>query len=303
MTTDEVLPMCSSIRSLACVALLSVAVGCAEAAVPPPPAAAEVQLRAINHRFVNAFFREDVEFMEALTDHNFLLTTNGGDWLGRAEHLESMRHPSGLEGVAYRDVEVRLFGEVALIHGVFEALAPGGKTRRVRYTDAYVWNGAGWRLVSAQNTPIKDDVPTAPRVGTMPAHAPWTGQDPTGDDLEVLRKLNESYVEAFRQSDVAWYDAHLAPDYRVFSGDGSYNDRAMALANFAQPTFATRMKSFPVGKVSIRRFGDIALIHAENAYELKDGRQGVSRYTDIWQKQDGQWRCILAHINVHKSPG
>ena len=71
----------------------------------------------------------------------------------------------------------------------------------------------------------------------------------------------------------------------------------MALANFAQPTFATRMKSFPVGKVQIRRFGAIALIHAENAYELKDGRRGVSRYTDVWQKKEGRWLCILAHIN------
>ena len=142
-----------------------------------------------------------------------------------------------------------------------------------------------------------------PRIGVTPAHAPWTGRDPTGDDLEVLRLLNESYVDAFRKSDIAWYDAHLAPDYRVFSGDGSHNDRAMALANFAQPTFATRMKSFPVGKVQIRRFGDIALIHAENAYELKDGRRGVSRYTDVWQKKEGRWLCILAHINVHQAPG
>jgi ketosteroid isomerase-like protein len=296
-----------SIRSLAsAIALLGASASGAaagQAAVPPPPpVVAEVQLRVINHRFVSAFFREDGDFMEALTDQDFLLTTNSGEWLGRAEHIKSMRSPAGLEGVSYRDVEVRLFGEVALLHGVFEAIVPGGKVSRVRYTDIYVWNGAAWRLVSAQNTPIKDDVPIAPRLGVKPAHAPWTGRDPTGDDLEVLRQLNESYVEAFRKSDIAWYDAHLAPDYRVFSGDGSYNDRAMALANFAQPTFATRMKSFPVGKAQIRRFGDIALIHAENDYELKDGRKGVSRYTDVWQKKEGRWLCILAHINVHKAP-
>jgi ketosteroid isomerase-like protein len=272
------------------------------AAAPPSVAAAEAQLRAINHRFVNAFFKEDGDFMEALTDQDFLLTSNGGDWFDRAEHIKQMRSPSHLEGVSYRDVEVRLFGEVALVHGVFQAIVPGGAVRRVRYTDVYVWRGSAWRLVSAQNTPIKDGVPLEVRKGVTPEHAPWTGQDPTGDDADVLRKINESYVDAFRRSDIAWYDAHLAADYRVFSGDGSYNDRAMALANFAQPTFQTHMKSFPVDKVQIRRFGDIALIHAENAYELKDGRTGVSRYTDIWQKKDGRWQCILAHINVHKAP-
>jgi ketosteroid isomerase-like protein len=50
--------------------------------------------------------------------------------------------------------------------------------------------------------------------------------------------------------------------------------------------------------VSVRRFHDVALVHAENAYELKDGRKGVSRYTDIWQKRDGRWRCIAAHISI-----
>jgi ketosteroid isomerase-like protein len=194
-----------------------------------------------------------------------------------------------------------LFDEVALVHGVFEAIATAG-IRRVRYSDIYVWQRDGWRLVSAQNTLIKDGVPTAPRIGAPPAHSGWTGVDPTGDDIEVLRQLNESYVDAFRRSDIAWYDAHLAEDFRVFSGDGSHNDRATALANFAKPTFATSMKSFPVDDVRIRRFGDIAIIHAENSYELKDGRKGVSRYTDVWRKKDGRWLCILAHINVYKAP-
>lgn len=292
----------STVSMMALLAVGAGASGAGDAPAPPLPAVAEVQLRVINHRFVNAFIREDGDFMDALTDADFLLTSNSGEWIGRDDHLKSMRTPSRLDGVSYRDVEVRLFGEVALIHGVFEALVPGAKVSRVRYTDVYAWDGAAWRLVSAQNTPIKDGVPIARRIGVKPEHAPWTGQDPTGDDLEVLRQLNASYVEAFRQSDVAWYDAHLAADYVVMSGDGSYNDRATALTNFARPTFATQMKSFPVDKVNIRRFGDVALIHAENAYEMKDGRKGVSRYTDVWLKQDGSWRCILAHINVYKAP-
>ena len=109
-------------------------------------------------------------------------------------------------------------------------------------------------------------------------------------------------MKAFREADVGWYDAHLAPDYVVISGDGSFHDRAAALANFAKPSFATYMKSFPVDKVTIRRFGDVALINAENAYEMKDGRTGVSRYTDIWHLHGGRWRCVAAHITVHKAP-
>jgi ketosteroid isomerase-like protein len=278
-------------------ALLAASVA-GSASLPAPAAAlAEVQLRAINHRFVSAFLRADGGFMEDLTGPDFLLTDVSGQWLGRAGHLEWMRKPSQLEGVSYRDVEVRLFGPTALVHGVFEGAAPGGKVLRVRYLDVYSWDGAAWRLVNAQNTRIKDGVPTALQPGPPATYRTWSGRDPEGEDLDVLTRLNESYVQAFRDSNTAWYDQHLARGYVVIYPDGSYHDRNGALANFAQPLFATHMKTFSLDQVRIRRFGDVALIHAENIAELKNGRKLTSRYTDIWHKQDGRWLCIAAHIN------
>jgi ketosteroid isomerase-like protein len=288
----------SLIRSaILMIALL--AAGAAETASVPAPATAlaEVQLRVINHRFVSGFMRADGDFMETLTGSDFLLTDASGQWLGRADHLKLMREPSGLDGVSYRDVEVRLYGPTALVHGVFEATAPGGSVIRVRYLDVYSWDGAAWRLVSGQNTRIKDGVATELQRGPTMTYGSWSGRDPEGEDPDVLTKLNESYVQAFRDANTAWYDKHLARDYVVIYPDGSYHDRNGALANFAEPTFATHMKSFSLDKVRIRRYGDVALIHAENVAELKNGRQGISRYTDIWHKQDGRWLCIAAHIN------
>jgi ketosteroid isomerase-like protein len=277
-------------------------VGAAEAAPVPSPELAEAQLRAINHRFVESFVFANAGFIEALTADDFVETAADGSWRGRAEFVSGMRSPHPLDGATYDDVRVRLFGSVALVQGLFEALHRDGKVARVRYTDAYVWNGAAWRLVSGNNTSLRDGVSTRQQTGSAPPHEPWQGRDPGGDDAAVLRTLNENYVKAYREADVAWYDAHLAPDYVVVSGDGSFHDRAAALANFAKPSFAAYMKSFPVDKVTIRRFDDVALINAENAYEMKDGRTGVSRYTDIWHKKDGRWRCIAAHITVHKAP-
>ncbi len=118
----------------------------------------------------------------------------------------------------------------------------------------------------------------------------------------MLRQLNASYVQAYRDANVAWYDFHVAADYGVVNGDGSLHDRARALSEFAKDSYAAHMKSFPVDQVRIRRFGDVALIYAENAYELKDGRRGVSRYTDIWAKEEGRWQCLAAHITPHVAP-
>jgi ketosteroid isomerase-like protein len=276
--------------------------GAAQCAPVPPREVAEAQLRAINHRFVDAFAQANDDFMQVLTGDDFVLTAGDGSWHDRAEFLAQMRKPAPLTGASYDDVRVRLFGPVAVLHAVFEAMHTDGRVAMIRYTDVYAWSGTAWRLVSRQNTPIKDAAAVPLHKGTAPEHAPWQGEDPSGDDLGVLRTLNQNYVKAFRDADVAWYDAHLAPDYVVVSGDGSFHDRAAALANFAKPTFATSIQSFPVDKLNIRRFDDVALIHAENAYELKDGRKGVSRYTDIWHKRNGRWRCVAAHITVHQAP-
>ncbi len=271
-------------------------------AVSPLDRAVLAELRMINHRFIDAFREPAPDFMANLTDADFLLIGTRGEWLDRSAHLSRMSMRSGLVGVSYDGVSVRRFGDVALIHGTFEGLDASGATTRVRYTDAYRRDGDEWRLVSAQNTPLQESAPLEIIRGTVPDHAPWQGEEPQGDDLAVLTELNERYVQAFRESDVAWYAAHLAPDYIVIQPDGSMLDRAAALQAFARPVFRTRMRSFPVDEVRIRRFGDVALIHAQNAYELLDGRRGVSRYTDVWVKSAGQWRCVAAHLTDHKRP-
>lgn len=288
-------------RLAAPVFALAACMGSAALAAPvPPPQVAEAQLRTINHRFIDAFVADDADFMEGLISADFLYMGRDGTWLSRADFLARMRKPSPLDGVSYEDVRVRLLGPVAVVHGMFKVVLDDGKAVRIRYTDVYSWDGTTWRMANAQHTSLKDEVTAQQRTGAVPAHAPWQGRDPTGDDLSVLRTLNENYVQAFRAADVAWYDAHLAPDYVVVYGDGSFHDRAAALGDFAQPYFATHIRSFPVDAIRIRRYGDVALIHAENDYVLKDGRTGVNRYTDIWRKQDGTWRCIAAHITVHK---
>jgi ketosteroid isomerase-like protein len=290
-----------ALSSLPALFVLSGLVGDAAQPVPAHDVA-DAQLRAINHRFLGATVDVTGDLMEALTHEDFLLTDTDGAWRGRSEFVAHMRRQPALPAASSEGMHVRLFGPVALVHGVFAAPDDAGRLVRVRYTDVHVWSDTAWRLVSVQNTPLADGVGVQPRSGSAPAHSPWKGQDPAADDTNLLAALNESYVKAFRDADVAWYSAHLAPDYMMVSDDGALWDRAAALSRFAQPTFATAMRSFPVEKVTVRRFHDVALIHGENAYVLKDGRTGVSRYTDIWHKQDGRWLCIAAHINVYKAP-
>jgi ketosteroid isomerase-like protein len=170
----------------------------------------------------------------------------------------------------------------------------------IRYTDVYRRDQRAWRLVNEQHSIVAAVTQLTMSRVDDPFHSQWRGEEPLGSDDAVLRELNASYVQAFLDSNVAWYDAHLAPEYRAVLGDGSLHDKGSLLAAAAHPV--TNMLSFPTASVAIRRFGDVALIHAENPYVRTDGLRGVNRYTDLWQKRDGRWTCIGAHVTRHKPP-
>ncbi len=108
-----------------------------------------------------------------------------------------------------------------------------------------------------------------------------------------LRRLNAEYVEAFLNSDIDWYERHLADDFRCILPDGSRIDRARFLAETRQPP---SIKAFDVEDVSVQFEGDTAIVQARTIYEKADGSRGQSRYTDVWIGRDGRWQTLLAHI-------
>ena len=117
--------------------------------------------------------------------------------------------------------------------------------------------------------------------------------DSLSSDLEVLEKLNEGYVASVQNSDVRWFDQHLSDDFLNTNPDGTLVDRAGFLAQIAKPQSITGLEP---RAVNIRILGDVAIIHAKTVYTKPDGRPGAGRYTDIWQKRDGHWLCVAAHV-------
>ncbi len=260
---------------------------------------AERQAKCTDWQTADAF-PSRARSMEAPQLHDdFVFIDRTGAILGKAEYLASATRRGTLRSVTTQDVRVHRLPGVTLLQGVLVETDRENVRTKLRYTDVHINEGGGWRLVSSQLTPIGPDIPENLLPGAAIEPEIWLGTDPIGDEETVLRQLNDNYVNAFRHADVSWYAAHLAPDYVVVNGDGSFTDRMGALARFSRPVFATHFESFPVDHVRVRRFGDIALIHAQNAYRMKDGREGIDRYTDIWHKRDGRWLCIAAHITVH----
>ena len=113
-------------------------------------------------------------------------------------------------------------------------------------------------------------------------------------DTDELTALNRDYVASVQNSDVKRFDEMLAQDFFCSNPDKSLVDRAGFLKQTAVPL---TIRNLVADEVSIRVFGDFAIIHGRTSYTTADGQQAFGRYTDCWAKQDGRWLAVSAHVS------
>ena len=115
----------------------------------------------------------------------------------------------------------------------------------------------------------------------------------TTHDIAELQQLNRDYIRSVQTSDVRRFDEILAEEFYCSNPDGSLVDRKAFLEQTARPV---TIRSLEAHDVLIRLFDDVAIIHALTAYALPYGRAGSGRYTDVWQRRDGRWLAVSAHV-------
>lgn len=118
-------------------------------------------------------------------------------------------------------------------------------------------------------------------------------QATAGNDLETLEALNLNYIRSVQDSDARWFDQNLDADFVNSNPDGTLSERAAFIAFIGQPC---PLKVLKCEDVRIRLLGESAIIHARTAYLKPDGQPGAGRYTDIWMRREGRWRCVSAHV-------
>ena len=115
----------------------------------------------------------------------------------------------------------------------------------------------------------------------------------TASDVDVLRDLNGQYIHSVVHSDVARFTEILADDFLCTNPDGSLVDKSQFLKQTAVPVSFT---DFDVDDLRIRVLGNVAIIHGRTRFALKDGRRGRGQYTDVWEKRQGRWLAVSAHV-------
>ena len=115
----------------------------------------------------------------------------------------------------------------------------------------------------------------------------------TGSDLDILTKLNQTYIDCVAQADTRRFAEILADDFLNSNPDGTLVDKPAFLKQIER---IGRLPSLEIEDVRIRIEGSVALIHAATRFTMPDGRPGRGRYTDIWAKRGGAWIAIAAHV-------
>jgi len=115
----------------------------------------------------------------------------------------------------------------------------------------------------------------------------------TASDVDVLRDLNGHYIHSVVHSDVARFTEILADDFLCTNPDGSLIDKPQFLRQTAVPVAFT---DFDVDDLRIRVLGDVAIVHGRTRFALTDGRRGRGQYTDVWEKRQGRWLAVSAHV-------
>ena len=116
------------------------------------PAADLNALLALNDDYIRSVQTSDVARFEQILADDFLVTLPDGRLLDRGEFLAYTAKPAPIRNLDAHDVNVRLLGDVAIVHGRTRYTLPDGGSGEGRYTDVWARRNGRWLAVAAHVT-------------------------------------------------------------------------------------------------------------------------------------------------------
>jgi ketosteroid isomerase-like protein len=109
-------------------------------------------LEKLNEGYVASVQNSDVAWFDQHLSDDFLNTNPDGTLVGRAGFLAQIARPQAIKGLEPREVKIRLFGDIAIIHARTVYTKLDGKSAAGRYTDIWAKQNGRWVCVAAHVT-------------------------------------------------------------------------------------------------------------------------------------------------------
>jgi ketosteroid isomerase-like protein len=112
----------------------------------------EADIRLLNEQYIQASLAGDVEWYDARLADDFVCIESDGNVLDKPAFLQMTARGSDLAEYRLDEVDIRFYGDVALVRATGAWKARNGTPGLSRYVDVYARIGNEWKVVSAQIT-------------------------------------------------------------------------------------------------------------------------------------------------------
>ena len=109
-------------------------------------------LTRLNRDYIRSVQNGDVRRFDEILAPDFRCSNPDGSLLDRAGFLAQTARPVTISDLEAHDVEIRMFGDVAIIHARTSYTMAGGRPGAGRYTDVWACQNGQWLCVSAHVT-------------------------------------------------------------------------------------------------------------------------------------------------------
>jgi ketosteroid isomerase-like protein len=109
-------------------------------------------LLELNRDYIDSVQQGDVRRFDEILAGDFVCSNPDGSKVDRAGFLEQTARPVTIVDLAAHDVDVRLLGDVAIIHARTTYSLADGREGSGRYTDVWARRNGRWLAVAAHVT-------------------------------------------------------------------------------------------------------------------------------------------------------
>ena len=109
-------------------------------------------LTRLNADYITSVQKGDVRRFDEILADDFLCSMADGSLIDRKRFLEVTAQPVTIRNLQAHDVNIRLMGDIAIVHAATSFTTADSRPSSGRYTDVWARRGGRWRAVSAHVT-------------------------------------------------------------------------------------------------------------------------------------------------------
>lgn len=109
-------------------------------------------LTSLNRDYIRSVQNGDVRRFDEILAVDFRCSNPDGSLVDRNGFLAQTARPVTISGLRAHDVEIRMFGDIAIIHARTSYMMADGRSGAGRYTDVWARQNGKWLCVSAHVT-------------------------------------------------------------------------------------------------------------------------------------------------------